>query len=98
NPNVFGAMPSLHVAYPLMVVMFTWDRGWIWRGGTIAFTALVSFAAVYLGHHYVLDLVAGYLVGAVSVDGGRFLGERLQPPPGAGRAPSHAVASQDRTK
>jgi len=99
NPNVFGAMPSLHVSYPLMVVMFTWHRGWGWRLGTLAFTALVSFAAVYLCHHYVLDLLAGYLVGVVSVYAGRFLGQRLQPATGAGRAaPSTAVFSQDRTK
>lgn len=98
NPNVFGAMPSLHVAYPLMVVIFTWHRGWGWRVGTILFTVLVSFAAVYLGHHYVLDLVAGYLVGVISVYAGRFLGQRLQPAIGAGRAPSPAVVTQDTTK
>ncbi len=59
NPNVFGAMPSLHVTYPLLVVWYTWDRGWKWRASALAFVALVSFAAVYLAHHYILDVIAG---------------------------------------
>ena len=59
NPNVFGAMPSLHVTYPLTVVWYTWDRGWAWRIGAIGFALLVSFAAVYLVHHYIIDVIAG---------------------------------------
>ncbi len=59
NPNVFGAIPSLHVTYPLTVIWYTWGRGWTWRSATIAFTLLVSFAAVYLVHHYVVDVIAG---------------------------------------
>src|SRR5260370_17040837 len=59
NPNVFGAMPSLHVTYPLTVVWYTWDRGWAWRIAAIGFALLVSFAAVYLAHHYLIDVIAG---------------------------------------
>ena len=66
NPNVFGAMPSLHVCYPLLVVFFTWERGWIWRVGTIAFDLLVIFSALYLGHHWVLDVIAGLLTAVAS--------------------------------
>ncbi len=59
NPNVFGAMPSLHVTYPVTVVWYTWDRGWRWRIPALGFVLLVSFAAVYLVHHYIVDVVAG---------------------------------------
>jgi len=62
NPNVFGAMPSLHVCYPVLVAWYTWNRGWIWRLSTVAFVFWVSFAAVYLAHHYVVDVLAGVLV------------------------------------
>ncbi len=53
----FGAMPSLHVAMPAWVALHLrqrWARalGWI-------FTAIMAFYAVYLNHHFVLDLVAG---------------------------------------
>ncbi|MGH7436990.1 MAG: phosphatase PAP2 family protein, partial [Polyangiaceae bacterium] len=57
---VFGAMPSLHVAYALLVVVEGWrflSRSW--RACAVAFFALMCFAAVYLDHHWVQDVVAG---------------------------------------
>ncbi|XXF78615.1 phosphatase PAP2 family protein [Myxococcaceae bacterium GXIMD 01537] len=59
NPNVFGAMPSLHAAYPVLILWQVWHRGWVWRVGAAAFSALVSFSAIYLTHHYILDVTAG---------------------------------------
>lgn len=67
NPNVFGAMPSLHVAYPTVAAGFLARRG---RGPAlfgIAFVAWVAFAAVYLVHHYVLDVVVGALTGLLAL-------------------------------
>lgn len=63
NVNVFGAMPSLHVAYPTSVACSVWSLQGAWRPATWGFTALVAFSAVYLGHHYILDVIAGVLVG-----------------------------------
>jgi membrane-associated phospholipid phosphatase len=59
SSNVFGAMPSLHVSYSVLVVLAVLGFGWRWVASTGAFALLVAFAAVYLGHHYVLDVVAG---------------------------------------
>ncbi|MCP3136423.1 phosphatase PAP2 family protein [Pyxidicoccus xibeiensis] len=59
NTNVFGAMPSLHAAYPFMVAFYVWNRGWAWRVSTGLFALLVAFSAVYLTHHYILDVLAG---------------------------------------
>jgi membrane-associated phospholipid phosphatase len=57
---VFGALPSLHVTYPLygLLVMFRGAR-WPSRLVLIAYAALMPFAAVYLGHHYVIDVLLG---------------------------------------
>jgi membrane-associated phospholipid phosphatase len=66
NPNVFGAMPSLHVAYPLLVAFVGWDRGWWWRVPTLVYAALMAVAAVYLQHHYILDVVAGWCVAVLA--------------------------------
>jgi membrane-associated phospholipid phosphatase len=66
NPNVFGAMPSLHAAYPLLVLIHTWGLGPAWRIGAAAYAALIAFAAVYLAHHYVVDVLAGVLVAVAS--------------------------------
>jgi hypothetical protein len=60
--DVFGAMPSLHVAYALIVVLEGWSSfGWFWRGASVAFFCLMAFAAAYLDHHWVLDAVAGVI-------------------------------------
>ena len=71
TPNVFGAIPSLHAAVPMMTVYWAFVFG---RGRTLglAYLALVCFAAVYLNHHYVIDVVLGLacaLVVVLAVDG-----------------------------
>ncbi len=66
NANVFGAMPSLHCAYPTLAVATVWAYGWRWRGPTLAFLGLVAFSAVYLRHHYLWDVVFGVLYGVAT--------------------------------
>ena len=58
--DVFGAMPSLHVAYPLLIVLEGWKnfRAPL-RAASVMFSATMIFAAVYLDHHWVLDVIAG---------------------------------------
>lgn len=66
--EVFGAMPSLHVAYPLVIML----EGWPWlgalgRAGTVAFFGTMCVAAVYLDHHWVVDVVVGLAYGLGSI-------------------------------
>ncbi len=56
STNIFGAMPSLHVAYPTLVALLARGRA---KGLAWAFVTLVAFSAVYLHHHYLLDVFAG---------------------------------------
>jgi inositol phosphorylceramide synthase catalytic subunit len=59
SANVFGAMPSLHVAYATLVALvFGQLGGWL-RVLAISFAISMAFSAVYLRHHYILDVVAG---------------------------------------
>ena len=62
SSDVFGAMPSLHVSYPLLNIVFGW-RHWAWRGRSLAvgFFAAMCFSAVYLDHHWVVDVLMGVL-------------------------------------
>lgn len=56
--DVFGAIPSLHVAYPLLAVFFAFQFGSA-RLFCICFYLLMCFSAIYLNHHYVLDILWG---------------------------------------
>lgn len=58
SADVFGAIPSLHVAYPLLAVFYAFRIGRL-RAWSIVFYAWVSFSAVYLNHHYILDILWG---------------------------------------
>src|SRR5690606_795946 len=67
--NVFAAMPSLHSAYPLIVLYYGFKNklGWV----TNVFFAIVVvgiwFAAVYTSHHYVLDVLAGIITAVIGI-------------------------------
>ena len=83
---VFGAMPSLHCAYALLVVLEGWALfGAAMRTATAAYASLMAFAAVYLDHHWILDVLAGHLY-AIAV----FVALRRLSRPLAGVAP-HAA-------
>lgn len=70
SSDVFGAMPSLHVAYPLLIVLEGYALFGPWlRAASIAFFGTMCFAAVYLEHHWILDVLAG-ITCAVLVDVG----------------------------
>lgn len=63
--EVFGALPSLHCAYPMLLVLFAWElRRPRLVLALVAYELLMSFSAVYLQHHYVTDVVAGVLYAA----------------------------------
>ena len=53
-----GAIPSLHVAYPLLAVYYAFQFG-AGRALSVAVFLITCFSAVYLNHHYVIDLIAG---------------------------------------
>ncbi len=73
--NPLAAMPSLHFATSLMATLLLAEVGPV--AGTLgsAYATTLGFALVYLGEHYVVDLLAGAaLTGAV-----RWLAPRAEP-------------------
>ena len=57
GPNPVAAMPSLHMAYSSYIAIFIYyafNKKWIFL-----LPIAVGFSTVYLGHHYVIDLIAG---------------------------------------
>lgn len=65
----FAAFPSLHVAYATIFSLYAIKLNW--KYGVIAIPLLIGvyFAVIYLGQHYVIDLVGGaaYSLGSVFV-------------------------------
>lgn len=60
SPNPVAAMPSLHAAYSMYVAVsviyaWGWKKKWI-----LLYPFAVAFAVVFLGHHYVVDVLAGW--------------------------------------
>jgi hypothetical protein len=65
--EIFGAIPSLHVAYPMLIVFEGWRRhGSFGRALSVVYWLWMCVAAVYLDHHWVIDLIVGWVY-AVSV-------------------------------
>jgi membrane-associated phospholipid phosphatase len=58
--DVFGAMPSMHCAYPMLLLLFSTElRRPRLTAGLVFFQLVMCFSAVYLQHHYMSDVLAG---------------------------------------
>ena len=58
--NVFAAMPSLHASYPLIGLFYAFKQPLKWMRVVFAVVMCgIWFAAIYLTHHYILDVIAG---------------------------------------
>ena len=66
NPNQFAAFPSLHAAFPALAAVYAWSRYRALAVGLILWTIGVLLSIVYLGEHYVVDALDGFLYVAVA--------------------------------
>ncbi len=74
NSNVFAAMPSLHSAYPVILLYYgSKIKNSIFNIILIIFVLGIWFSAVYTNHHYILDVIAGAFCAVI----GLILFERL---------------------
>jgi len=75
DPNPYAAIPSLHAGYAflcfLFVVTLLWKTRWRWLalGVGVLYPLAQSFAVVYTGNHYVVDLLIGYAYASAAVAG-----------------------------
>jgi membrane-associated phospholipid phosphatase len=66
NPNKFAAFPSLHAAFPALAMVYAWNRFRALAIGLALWTAAVTVSIVYLGEHYFVDALAGFVFVAVA--------------------------------
>jgi membrane-associated phospholipid phosphatase len=57
--NPYAAFPSMHAAYPVIVLLFLRERSRWLALAWAPVVVIIWFATVYLGHHFVVDLLVG---------------------------------------
>ncbi len=65
---VFAAIPSMHSAFPVLLIFYSLKIGKHWL--TLLFLCLtlsIWLGAVYLNHHYVIDVLLGIIIAAVTL-------------------------------
>ncbi|MCW2667112.1 MAG: phosphoesterase PA-phosphatase related protein [Frankiales bacterium] len=66
--NPVAAVPSLHSAIPMMIVLLAWRRSGPGVRGLLAlYPVAMTFALVYGAEHYVVDVLLGWAYAAVAV-------------------------------
>ena len=86
--SVFGAMPSMHCAYPMLGLLTAWRAAsWKTRPIHILYAVTMFVGSNYLDHHWVWDGLAGISLAAVAV----WLADKLL------AAPRAAASSEPRS-
>lgn len=72
--QVFGALPSMHCAFPVLGLLTAWRfTGWRTRWIHVVYASTMFAASVYLDHHWIVDGIAGWGVAVTAV----YLTQRL---------------------
>jgi len=66
NPNPVAAIPSLHAAYPTLVLLALrrYNKRFFWF--FLPYPPLVWLSTIYLGEHYAIDVIAGVAYAAAA--------------------------------
>lgn len=63
--NPVAALPSLHAAWPFLLLLFTWRRAPRLRWLVVAYNAAMWLILVYGAEHYVSDLLLGWVYASI---------------------------------
>ena len=55
-----GALPSLHAAWPFLLLLFFWPVAGRWRIALVAYALAMAFTLVYSADHFVFDVLLGW--------------------------------------
>jgi len=57
SPVVYGAFPSMHCGWPFILMLYYTGQ---YQGLCIGYAMLLAWAAMYLKHHYLTDILGGW--------------------------------------
>ena len=84
--NPYAAIPSLHAGYAFLIFLFATTLVWRSRGRwwiivpAALYACFQSFAAVYTGNHYVVDVLIGFAYAAAALLAVRWFWRRMSWP------------------
>jgi hypothetical protein len=55
-----GALPSLHAAWPFLLLVFFWPIAGKWRALLVAYALAMATTLVYTADHFVFDVLLGW--------------------------------------
>jgi len=55
-----GALPSLHAAWPFLLLVFFWPIAGKWRALLVAYALAMATTLVYTADHFVFDIILGW--------------------------------------
>ncbi len=64
--SIFSSMPALYISYPFIALFIAFQIG-RFRTVSILWSSLVSFSALYLNQHYVIDILLALLYALITV-------------------------------
>jgi len=65
--NLYAAFPSLHAGFPVVAAAAAWQRNRVLGAVLYGWAVVVWLAVVYLGEHYVTDVVGGIVYATVAI-------------------------------
>ena len=72
-PATFAAFPSMHCAFPMIGLLTAWRSATgVTRPIHVLYVASMLVGSVYLGHHWLIDGLAGLLLATIAVASARF--------------------------
>ncbi|MQC18018.1 MAG: hypothetical protein DWG80_02955 [Chloroflexi bacterium] len=85
GPNAVASVPSIHMALTFLVLLAVRDTYPRLTWPMVGYNVVMAFSLVYLGEHYVFDLMVGMLIASVAYYALRF-SRSAQPVTGVGPA------------
>jgi membrane-associated phospholipid phosphatase len=72
--NVVAAFPSLHAAYPMLLLLFIWPRArWLTRVVALGYVLAMAFMLIATGEHWLIDVLAGWVLAVIVTAGPQFV-------------------------